>query len=86
MGVSEENVPINTRMVLEKGLTLIGNSRSSYEDFDNAIKFLNEYPKAIEYLNNIITEEIKVKELKDITKAFENSLQNEYKTIMKWEI
>ncbi len=86
MGVSEEPVPINTRMVLEKGLTVIGNSRSSYEDFDNAIKFLNEYPKAIEYLNNIITEEVTVKEIKDITKAFENSLQNEYKTIMKWEI
>lgn len=86
MGVSEENVPINTRMVLEKGLTLIGNSRSSYEDFDNSIKFLNEYPKAIEYLNNIITEEVVVKDIKDIKKAFENSLQNEYKTIMKWEI
>lgn len=86
MGVSEENVPINTRMVLEKGLTLIGNSRSSYEDFYNSIKFLNDYPKAIEYLNNIITEEIIIKDIKDIRKAFENSMQNDYKTIMKWEI
>ncbi|MCL6548521.1 MAG: zinc-binding dehydrogenase, partial [Alicyclobacillus sp.] len=33
MGVSEELVPINTRDALEKGLTLIGSSRSSTADF-----------------------------------------------------
>lgn len=33
MGVTEECVPINTRDVLEKGITLIGSSRSSSEDF-----------------------------------------------------
>ncbi|MDR6553318.1 alcohol dehydrogenase catalytic domain-containing protein [Paenibacillus qinlingensis] len=33
MGVTEERVPINTRDVLEKGLTLKGSSRSSIEDF-----------------------------------------------------
>jgi len=86
MGVTEQNVPINTRMVLEKGLTLLGNSRSSYEDFDNAIKFLHDYPKAKEYLNNIITEEITINEIRDITEAFETSLNNNYKTIMKWKV
>ncbi|WP_409344268.1 zinc-binding dehydrogenase [Paenibacillus sp. MBLB4367] len=33
MGVTEDLVPINTRDVLEKGITLIGSSRSSSEDF-----------------------------------------------------
>lgn len=33
MGVTEERVPINTRDVLEKGLTLYGSSRSTAEDF-----------------------------------------------------
>lgn len=33
MGVSEERVPINTRDVLEKGLSLRGSSRSSIRDF-----------------------------------------------------
>lgn len=33
MGVTEERVPINTRDVLEKGLTLVGSSRSSYHDY-----------------------------------------------------
>ena len=34
LGVSENNVLINTRMILEKGLTLIGNSRSGYDYFE----------------------------------------------------
>ncbi|GIQ64485.1 ribitol-5-phosphate 2-dehydrogenase [Paenibacillus cisolokensis] len=33
MGVSEERVPINTRDVLEKGITMRGSSRSSRADF-----------------------------------------------------
>lgn len=33
MGVSEERVPMNTRDVLEKGITVIGSSRSSYRDY-----------------------------------------------------
>ncbi len=33
MGVTEEKVAINTRDVLEKGITLIGSSRSSSEDY-----------------------------------------------------
>ncbi|WP_238177943.1 alcohol dehydrogenase catalytic domain-containing protein [Paenibacillus contaminans] len=33
MGVTEERVPINTRDVLEKGITLIGSSRSTSDDF-----------------------------------------------------
>jgi len=33
MGVSEQRVPINTRDVLEKGITVIGSSRSCYKDY-----------------------------------------------------
>ncbi|SUM34962.1 zinc-binding dehydrogenase [Staphylococcus gallinarum] len=33
LGVSEYGVEINTRMVLEKGLTLFGSSRSGAQDF-----------------------------------------------------
>ena len=86
MGVSENNVPINTRMVLEKGLTLIGNSRSSYEDFYNSIEFLRNYPETQSYLENIISDEVVVKSIKDINEAFDRDVNNEFKTIMKWEI
>ena len=86
LGVSENNVPINTRMILEKGLTLLGNSRSSYEDFDNSLKFVKKYPSAKEHLSSIISEELTVNEIKDMSDAFENAITNDYKTLMKWEI
>lgn len=37
MGVTEERVPINTRDLLEKGIHLIGSSRSSVGDFQDVI-------------------------------------------------
>ncbi len=86
MGVSEEKVALNTRMILEKGLMLLGNSRSGFEDFKNAIAFLEENEEVREYLNTIISEEIVVKNVHDINVAFDRSLVNEFKTIMKWEI
>ena len=70
----------------EKGLTLIGNSRSSYEDFYNSIEFLKNFPEAQGYLENIISDEVVVKAISDITTAFELDVNNEFKTIMKWEI
>lgn len=42
MGVSEEYVPINTRDVLEKGLKLIGSSRSSARDYYPVLKAMED--------------------------------------------
>ncbi len=86
LGVSENNVAINTRMVLEKGLTLLGNSRSGYEDFKRSIDFIESSSDIRNYLRTIISEEIIVRDLKDIYRAFDNDLNNDFKTIMKWEI
>ncbi len=41
-GVAGENVPINTRMVLEKGLSLLGATRSAVCDFEKAIELLEK--------------------------------------------
>lgn len=86
MGVSEQAPAINTRMVLEKGILLLGNSRSGYEDFKNSVEFFERNPRAEKYMETIISEEIVVKTAKDIVTAFEKDLTNEFKTIMKWEI
>ena len=86
MGVSENNVPINTRMILEKGLTLLGNSRSGYEDFDASIRFIEENDDVVDYLSTIISSEVEVHSVNDIHSAFQNDLSNNFKTIMKWEI
>ena len=86
MGVSENLVGLNTRMILEKGLILQGNSRSSYIDYTNAIQFINNNHDTIDYLSSIISEVIEVRSVKDIIKAFEDDVNNEFKTIMKWNI
>lgn len=86
MGVSEANVEINTRMVLEKGLTLLGNSRSNVEDFRKSIELMEKYPEVCSYLSTIISEEIVVKNVADMHKAFERDLNNKFKTIMKWDV
>jgi len=85
LGVSEEPVNINTRMVLEKGIVLLGNSRSGYEDFEKSVELAQE--KEIQgYLSNIISEEIEINQLNDINEAFDKDLNNDFKTIMKWNI
>lgn len=86
MGVSEDNVAINTRMVLEKGLTLLGNSRSGYEDFERSVEFIEENEDVRNYLKTIISEEITVRTVDDMHQAFENDLSNDFKTVMKWDI
>ncbi|TBL79603.1 dehydrogenase [Paenibacillus thalictri] len=42
MGVTEERVPMNTRDVLEKGLTVAGSSRSSAADFRQVLKVMSD--------------------------------------------
>jgi ribitol-5-phosphate 2-dehydrogenase len=84
LGVSENPVPINTRMVLEKGLILQGNSRSNYNDFQKAIDLINANPELTDYLSTIISEEVEVRSIDDMILAFENDVTNEFKTIMKW--
>lgn len=86
MGVSENKVAVNTRMVLEKGLTLIGNSRSGYKDFDDAIRFMRTHEDVRHYIASIISKEVVVHNVEDIHYAFDEDLKNDFKTIMKWEI
>ena len=86
MGVSEEPVPINTRMVLEKGLTIFGSSRSSAEDFRHVIDFYNDNPDVVSYLGNIINNTISVSTIKDMNRAFDDDIQKPGgKTVMIWE-
>ncbi|WP_449354183.1 alcohol dehydrogenase catalytic domain-containing protein [Virgibacillus natechei] len=44
MGVSEEHVPLNTRDVLEKGLTIYGSSRSTAEEFKKLMNAFQSQP------------------------------------------
>ena len=86
MGVSEKPVEINTRMVLEKGLTLLGKSRSNYQDFKKSVELMETNPDVCDYLSTIVSEEVIVRSIEDMHRAFDDDLNNDFKTIMKWEI
>lgn len=86
LGVSENAVPINTRMVLEKGLHIFGSSRSGYRDFKETIELYQTKPEVQEYLESIIGEIVIVKDIKDMNYAFDADIRKPGgKTIMVWE-
>lgn len=86
LGVSENPVAINTRMILEKGLRMFGSSRSGRTDFERTIQLYQSNPELVEYLQNIIGATVHVKTVEDMKKAFELDRQNAFgKTIMIWE-
>jgi len=87
LGVSEYPIEVNTRMVLEKGLTIIGSSRSGAEDFKNTVEVYQRHPEVVDYLSTLIGEIHNVSSIKEIIKAFEADLSNSWgKTIMRWKI
>ena len=85
LGVSEDPVPINTRMVLEKGLRIFGSGRSGRKDFEEIVQFYDENPEVVNYLERIVGEVFDVREVEDFTKAFEADIHKAGgKTIMVW--
>lgn len=85
LGVSENCVPINTRMVLEKGLRLFGSSRSGREDFVNVISLYQSNPEIIGYLARIVGQTIDIQSVDDMVLAFEEDMRKRLgKTIMHW--
>lgn len=86
LGVSEYAVPINTRMVLEKGLRIFGSSRSGRTDFEKTVSLYESNPEIVNYLSNIVGAVITVRTISDMKKAFELDIQKAFgKTIMVWE-
>ena len=87
MGVSENAIPVNTRMVLEKGLHMFGNSRSGKRDFEKVIELYKTYPQLKTYLLNLIGCVMNVKNIQDMSNAFEYDLNSSFgKTIMRWDV
>lgn len=85
LGVSEECPKINTRMVLEKGLKIIGSSRSGYDDFKKALEFMDN-KEVLDYLSTIISEIVDVTKIDDMNYAFDSDVTNKFKTIIRWKI
>lgn len=86
LGVSEYPVPINTRMILEKGIRMFGSSRSGVEDFEKTVEMYEKHPEIIDYLGNLVSSVNVVRTTADIKQAFEKDTQKSFgKVIMKWE-
>ncbi|WP_167628116.1 ribitol-5-phosphate dehydrogenase [Listeria valentina] len=87
LGVSEYPIEVDTRMVLEKGLTLYGSSRSGRVDFQATVDFLSSNRRAVEYLSNLVGEVHDVRSIQDVIEAFEADLRSPWgKTVMAWNI
>ena len=81
MGVSEHGQLINTRRILEKGITVLGCSRSRKTDFEKAIQIIQNLPyKAA--LKKVITNKIKVKNQDDLEDSFEQHIKTKNKEII----
>ncbi len=86
LGVTEDLAPINTRMILEKGLRVFGSSRSGREDYVGLVQLYEENPDIVVYLENIVGSQITVHGIKDIVEAFESDIHKLIgKTIMVWD-
>lgn len=83
MGVSENKIAVNTRDVLEKGLILIGSSRSGREDFENAVRYMQD-TKFQRRLKLIIYEDEPVQSIEGIHRVFQTDANTPFKTIFKW--
>ncbi len=87
LGVSENNVPINTRMVLEKGLRLFGSSRSGREDFEATVQLYHEHPEVLDYLAALVCSVNEARQISDITAAFEADIRKPMgKTVIRWNM
>lgn len=86
LGVNEEPVPMRTRMILEKGIAVLGASRSSREDFEMAVGMIQRKKRVENYLKVIISEVVTIKNLKNIDEAFNIDNYMPFKTVMEWKI
>ena len=87
MGVSELPIQINTKIVLEKGLTMIGSSRSGLKDFEKTVALYRQYPDILNQLALLKGKEFEINAIEDIITAFEYDISNAWgKTVLKWNI
>ncbi len=86
-GVAESGVEINTRKILEKGISVHGVTRSNNGDFENAIELL-EYKNFREDISKLILSEIEINNIKDYYNAFEMELNNKRlgKNILRFKL
>lgn len=86
LGVSEYHIPINTRLILEKGLFLYGSSRSGRVDFKRVLDIFQKHPLILSYLEELVIEKVRIRKIEDIKEAFERDVSADLgKVILIWD-
>ncbi len=80
-GVTESAVAVPTRLVLEKGLTLLGSSRSVKKDFEKALQIIQK-PKVQNALNKIVSLKKSFSSAQELIDLFREDLRAPYKTLI----
>jgi len=76
LGVSEDLVPINTRDILEKGITVFGSSRSSFRDYPPVIEAMKD-PAYQQTLRKLLPSEfVAVRSAQDFYEAMKHTSEN----------
>ena len=86
MGVSEDKVQINTRVILDKGLALKGVTRSNKKDFEFVAKLISKQ-EVQDQLSIMVLSKNKINSVNDIYRCFEADINNKTligKNIMYW--
>lgn len=87
LGVSEYPIETNTRMILEKGLTFVGSSRSGSEDFQRTVDIYHQHPDVVDYLSTLVGSLHNIETIDNLTQAFEEDLSSSWgKTVMRWKM
>ena len=84
-GVSEFPVPIDTRKLLEKGISLIGTTRSLKKDFLKAKEFLDNV-RDFSMFDKVISNRFIISSSEDLTHAFYSDQKVPFKTLLYWQI
>lgn len=84
LGVSEERVPINTRDVLSKSITLRGFSRSPASSYSKVLKAFKN-PVVQKLLMPLTAEKMKLASVVDLESAFEAYMVNRKKFLLEFE-
>ncbi|MEK8196572.1 alcohol dehydrogenase catalytic domain-containing protein [Lysinibacillus sp. FSL M8-0134] len=74
-GVTEQEVPISTRKILEKGIKVSGITRSQKSDFEVALHLLQQ-EEFLPFINSLILSENKISSITEFYYAFEKESKN----------
>jgi ribitol-5-phosphate 2-dehydrogenase (NADP+) len=79
MGVSEMEIPIKTRTIIDKGITIIGSNRSNHNNFRTAFALFMD-KKFSKQINSVIRNKpYEITKVNDLKKSFDYLLKKKFK-------